>query len=248
MTAMFAQTSNLQAQELSPAPAETAKGMPQVSDEGTDVWYYIVTANTELGEMCITDIDEKGDSKVKFAIAQREADNQKQQWKLMKPLNAQTANVHFVNRATGNIIQTRYDFDGYYNAQATKDAQESNGWKIEVVKDDQMKISGRAQDGLMGYLNVSAAGQDVMEIPAEADFANSPYAWFFVEATAPVGVIDNPFDEVSVYVADGKIIVSGADDYTLTHISGVRVPNNQVLPAGVYLVTIQGRTQSVLVK
>lgn len=226
---------------------------PEVSGEKS-IYYYIKSADPSLSEACITDINETGTSAVKFKVQAKETDLDKvkfQQWKMIKPENVTGTNVFFVNRATGNIIQTAYDFNGYFNAQSTDNFENSNGWAITFLDFTQFKISGLDTNGQTGYLNASSMDKSADLIPAASDFVNSSYAWTFEVADILTSIQNpepDPFDEVEVKIIDKRIYVDGTEDYAVYHISGIPVDKNVELPIGIYLVTIQGKTKSYLVK
>ena len=225
--------------------------LPEISDT-KDIWYYIFSGNPEYKNKCITDINETGSGIVKFEIQDKQENNNYQQWKLIKPINATNDNVHFVNRATNNIIQTRYDFDGYYNVQSTDNAENSNGWQLTFINLDQFQISGKDETEITGYLNASLNQGEAAPIPLKTEFLNSNYSWRFEKAKGGTSIeeidVPDPFDNIRIYVINKRIVVEGTDDYMLTHISGMRMPKDRELHTGVYLVTIQGKTKSVLVK
>ncbi len=232
--------------------------LPEVSTN-VDVWYYISSGNPQYPNRCIVDINEPGTGVAKFEIQQKSSDTSEhsQQWKLIRPVNATNDNVHFMNRLTGNIIQTEYDFNGYYyNAQSTTDITQSNGWKLSVVSvssatNTQIKISGVNASGEIGYLNVSS-DQNAAEWPPVEDstFVNSSYSWIFSKVDSNVSSIHEKdlFADVKLYVQDRRIVVENVDDYKIYHISGVEVQKNAILPVGVYIVRIQGQSRSILVK
>ena len=225
---------------------------PEISDT-KDIWYYINSAQSGNTNKCITDINEIGSGNVKFKIQDKESNAEKaiyQQWKVIKPVNSSDNNVFFVNRGTGNIIQTAYDYNGYFNAQSTKDTESTNGWALTFIDFIQFKISGLDSAGLTGYLNASSTTEDAEMIPGNNEFTNSAFAWTFeqVTETSIDPVTPDPFDEFKVTVINKRIFVEGTDDYFITHISGIPVKKDVELPTGVYLVTIEGKTKSYLVK
>ena len=230
-----------------------AAQLPEVSTN-VDVWYYISSGHPQYLNRCIVDINEPGTGVAKFEVRQKSSDTSEhsQQWKLIRPVNATSKNVHFVNRLTGNIIQTEYDFNGYYHAQSTTDITKSNGWNMQVISGrNQIKISGVNASGEIGYLNVSSESNDPEWIPLEdADFVNSFYSWTFSKVDPNVSSIHEKdlFEDVELYVQDRRIVVENVDDYKIYHISGVEVQKNTMLPVGVYIVRIQGQSRSILVK
>lgn len=225
--------------------------LPQVS-ESEDIWYYINSANPLYTNKCITDINAAQSNLAKFEVQDKQSDNHYQQWKVIRPINATEDINHFMNRATGNIIQTRADYNGYFNAQSTNSVENSNGWSIEYLFFDQFSISGKDDDGIDGYLNVSSTLEPAQSLPEIANFINSSFSWTFekvgTNTSIPEIEKEDPFSNVRIYVQNRRIIVEGADDYRVTHISGIRISKDGELPVGVYLVTIKNKTKTVLVK
>ncbi|NDV46475.1 hypothetical protein D0T49_05395 [Paludibacter sp. 221] len=225
---------------------------PKIS-ESTNYWYYIFSGNPQYNK-CITDIEAGSSEKIKFELQDQTENNKHQQWKLIKPINATDEKVYFVNRATKQIIQTEYDFNGYYCAQSVSSVDATNGWQVSYLGLNQFSISGYNNYNTIGYLNVSSTESPAETIPD--DMLNTSFSWIFKEELNPgkdddTGldiVSKNPFDTIDVYTVDRKIIVDGTDDYVVTNMYGIRVNADQQLAAGVYLVTIQGKTLSILVK
>ncbi len=59
---------------------------------------------------------------------------------------------------------------------------------------------------------------------------------------------DNYGNNISVYVENGRIVVTGATNYSITNINGAPVNKFQQLPAGVYVVhTAEGIERQVVV-
>lgn len=227
---------------------------PEVSDT-KDVWYYIYSAQTGNTDKCITDTKAAAGNEIKFSLTPKSTDSiamEAQQWKMIQPENATNNNVLFVNRATGNIIQTEYDYNGYFNATSTTDPENSNGWALTFINLNQFKISGLNADGDTGYLNVSSLQEEASSIPLENDFFNSAYAWTFepVDRITSMDQPEDPFADssVRVRVENRRIIVEGTDDYSVYHVSGIQVEKEIELPVGVYLVSIDGHTKAYLVK
>lgn len=226
--------------------------LPQISDGETEQWYYIYSASTSFARMYITDVDADASEIVKFELQAKMnvGSDYAQQWKIIKPVNATNDNVHFVNRATQNIIQTKFDFNGYYSVQSTTDVEQSSGWIMEVISGSQIKISGKDETGATGYLNAAPDQRAIIDIPIASGFRDSTYSWMFAEAEEGDAIeeVENPFEGVNIYVENRVIIVENADDYALYHISGIPVDKDAQHPAGVYLVKIQGKAQTILVK
>ncbi|MDL2223802.1 M60 family metallopeptidase [Bacteroidales bacterium OttesenSCG-928-M06] len=154
---------------------------PTISD-GQEYWYYIKSAKTGIVGACITDVNETGSGAVKFKLQDKESEETKkkyQQWKVVKPANSSSGEFVFVNRATGNIIQTACNYDGYFNAGSTKDIVNTNGWDISFLELDQFKISGLDSQEIQGYLNASPLSSEAELIPNDANFLHSAFAWKF---------------------------------------------------------------------
>ncbi|MDH8702236.1 hypothetical protein M2138_001596 [Dysgonomonadaceae bacterium PH5-43] len=225
---------------------------PQVSTN-TDIWYYIKSAETGQRDKYITDVNASTTDIVKFKVLTKETDDEKlcyQQWKVIKPTDT-SSTMHFVNRATGNVIKTAYDYNSYFNVQSATEVGESNGWKLSFINLDQFAISGLDAQGITGYLNSSSTLKPATAIPLDVEFLNSSYAWRFVEIETDTHInknISNPFENVDIRVEDRRVIVEGANDYSVYHISGFQVGKDIQLPVGVYLIVINGSTKSILVK
>ena len=63
-----------------------------------------------------------------------------------------------------------------------------------------------------------------------------------------LSVKDVEISDVSVYVVDGKVVVVGAEHYTIVSIDGRILSPESQLPAGIYYVVVNGRTYPVFAK
>lgn len=145
----------------------------EMSDVDTNIWYIIRSNKAGHEEKCVTDVTNASYSNVKFAIADIQQGDYRQQWKLVKK-TTDSADSHFdlVNRLTGNIIQTDYSLDqGYYYTQFTQDRLESNGWQINYIGEKEYAIYGTNSDGLQRFLNATVAD----EIPEVYNVNNLRY-------------------------------------------------------------------------
>ncbi|MDH8702238.1 hypothetical protein M2138_001598 [Dysgonomonadaceae bacterium PH5-43] len=227
---------------------------PTASTNDNEVWYYINSAQTGNTDKCITDINASANDAVKFELLPKgtnKDENYNQQWKIVKPTTASSV-MHFVNRETGNVINTAYDYNSYFNAQSTSDIEESNGWRLTFINLTQFKISGLDANGITGYLNASSTLSPAEEIPTTEEFFDSAFAWTFELVDKPNSIdeipVTNPLENVNFRVEDRRIIVEGTDNYSVYHISGFKVSKDIQLPVGVYLLNINGKTISILVK
>ncbi|MDL2223941.1 hypothetical protein LJB92_01350 [Bacteroidales bacterium OttesenSCG-928-M06] len=224
---------------------------PVFSDENSQEWYVIKSNKPGCENKCITDIVASSLPQLKFGIDEVKKGDYSQQWKLVKKSpDAGDNSFLIVNRATGNIIQTSFSQkDGYYYTQSTKDQNESNGWNVNHFGKRKFEIFGINTDGAKRYLNATVQG----ELPEEYDketVVNSGFSWTLEKVDVTVGVDyiakPNDWDDIKIYSENKRIYVIGADNYTLRTITGVIVDKNASHPAGVYLVTVNGKTKPVI--
>ena len=81
-----------------------------------------------------------------------------------------------------------------------------------------------------------------------SNLANSSYAWIFSKADTEVGIEDvvaSQNDKVSV--EDGRIIApEGAEVHIFTP-EGIELPSDSRLTPGIYIVTVNGKANKILV-
>ena len=219
----------------------------EYSTAGQEVWYSINSAKSGLEGKCITDVSSNGEA-IKLSVnANASADNQ--MWKIV----ANSSKVDFINKSTGNILQTKSDLletNLMYNyTQLTNNLSESDGWTLNYLRAGQYAISGVEEDLITRYLNASVEGS-LDEYNAD-NLSYSGFAWKFLktEKNVSIPVVSDDSSNVFVYVENKKIIVKGADDYTVRTIYGAIIPaKDRELPIGVYLVTVKGKTTKLVVK
>lgn len=213
-------------------------------------WYYIFSGKNGYETKCITDLDNNTDDKVKFELQNRIKNNNHQLWKMIVAPQERGNNVCFINKATGNIIRTNYDFNGYYCVQSTTDAYDTNGWRLIYTGEGQFLICGLNDIGVTGFLNAASSNESPEYISEGKDIINSAYTWTFKKEDSPTdGIkVDDAVNDIIVYSCDRKIYVEGCSDYTITHITGMRMNAGAALPVGVYLVTTPHGTMSVVVR
>ncbi|MCC8145597.1 MAG: RICIN domain-containing protein [Bacteroidales bacterium] len=227
--------------------------VPEISTSGKEVWYSIVSQKPGFESRVITDVTDQNLSNVKLSLDAFVSGDYTQQWKIVEMSNSE---VQFVNRATGNMIQTEAEFNSYFYALSAPFNSNANGWTMQYLGSSQYEMNGFNTAGSQVHMN--AASDD-----AEADIyltgnnRDSGFAWTFqrvvdtasARAEQVVTGIDN--EQPVTYrigVNERKIYVYGADNYTVRNISGVTMNPSAELPVGVYLVTIDGKTTKILVK
>ncbi|MCC8146930.1 MAG: RICIN domain-containing protein [Bacteroidales bacterium] len=224
---------------------------PVMSDDDSQTWYIIKSNKEGYEGKCVTDIVSSALPNIKFGIDDFKEGDYSQQWKLVKKTTTSSdKRFEMVNRATGNIIQTSYSMkDGYYYTQSTQDMAESNGWLINYYGEKEYDIYGTNEDGLKRYLNATL-GEEVPEEYNANTVKGSGFSWTFQKAEVSTGweYIAKPDDwnDIIVYSEDLRIYVKGADEYTVRTLTGVMVNKDSSLPAGVYLVTVNGKTKAVV--
>jgi len=217
---------------------------PYVSNDNETAWFTISSAKTGFTDKCLTDIVSAGDD-AKFSIETPTANNYNQQWKIVKKNSG--ALVEFVNRATGNVINTTTIFDVYFYTQSATDITESKGWTINALESSQYEIYTTI-NGAPRYWGLSTENAAPPAYISGSSL-NSAFAWKFkmVDSDIYTSTTAPKTADFRVSTRNHRIYVEGAEQYTITGISGVRFPNNKDLPNGIYIVNVNGKTVKVLV-
>jgi hypothetical protein len=176
--------------------------------------------------------------------------SQAQQWKMIGKANGR---ADFVNRATGNIISTNTTLNKYYYVNYVTDPADSEGWQYSLISGatNQYEVYSTAADGAVSYWNATTDGQNADRY-GSGGTANTTYAWQFTwveEVKSPTAI--NPptvAGKFRAYAQDGYIYVPDCTDYRVTTLYGIPVRKNIQLPAGLYIVTADGKSVKVLVK
>lgn len=210
------------------------------------VWYSINSAKTNSTGECITDAS----SDIKIAVDGFIENNENQLWKLLQ----NGSKVNFVNKATGKAIQNQSDVSEtnpmYNYTQLTEDATGNDGWTLNHLRGGQFSISGVEEDNITRYLNATEEGAAPEPFDSNA-LTNSGFAWRFKKiSTTYTGIptIGKEGRDFFIYSVNRRIIVEGTSNYTIRTIHGTSVNKNTVLPVGIYLVTVNGKTSKLLVK
>lgn len=221
----------------------------EYSTTGNDVWYTIQSAKTGNNDMYMTDV-QNGDGSRYLSLTSGE-NTDSQYWKLVKKGTL----TQFVNKATGNVLQTKSDLvDPYFQynfTQLTQDAAQSKGWSLTHIRGGQYAISGVEEDNITRYLSASNTGNNTPEeLNLNDNLYFSSFAWKLTKADGDVSipVLNGEENTFYAYPENRKIKVVGADEYSVRTIQGVLVDKDSTLPVGIYLVTANGKTVKVLVK
>ncbi|MCC8145785.1 MAG: hypothetical protein LIO93_04950 [Bacteroidales bacterium] len=221
----------------------------EYSDAKTNVWYTINSSEKGADPVkCMTDVSTSTNSTIKIAVEEAQENNSYQLWKLVKKGSL----TNFVNKATGNIIQTQSNISEpnimYNYTQLTTDEADSKGWSLKHIRAGQYAIYGVEEDNITRYLTVTTEGVE----PGIYDPNNlifSKLAWKFNKVSTETSLPEiYEKDDIRIYSENKKIVVTGADNYTIRNIQGIVVNRNIELPVGIYLVTVEGKTTKVLVK
>lgn len=222
----------------------------EYSTDKKQVWYTIHSASDKLNNACMTDASDKTDPDIRIAVDTPENGNDRQLWKLVQKENSR---IDLINKSTGNLIQTRSDLsesDRPFNfTQLTKDPAESSGWLLQYAGNGQYLFSGEEEDGITRYLHASTDNST----PESYDAGNllfSAFAWKFNKNSTSGGVSIGKVDsdnDVRIRVEERRIIVTGAEQYTVRTIQGITINPSVTLPTGVYLVTANGTTTKIIV-
>lgn len=232
--------------------------VPQVSTGSKEIWYVIASGKPGLTDRCITDVTGQNLTDVKFSMDEIVAGNYAQQWKIV---NVNETEVQFVNRATGNIMQKEAVYNRYYYTQPAPYSSDASGWVISYAGERQYEMSGYNADGIQVYMNATSDEKET-DIYLQGNAKNTGFAWTFkkpqgmslnlapqqIMTTETTGLDNEIVTGIRIGVSDRRIIVIGADDYTIRNISGIVMNNGTELPVGIYLVTVNGKTTKILVK
>jgi hypothetical protein len=218
---------------------------PVLSSDNTTLWMTI--QNPKTGKY-LTDAVTSAPGK-NFILAASDG-SQAQQWKM---INKGAGKADFVNRATGNIISTSTTLNKYYYVGYATDPAESDGWQYSLISGatNQYAIYSTNVYGVDSYWNATTDGQPADRY-GSGSAANTTYAWQFtwVEEVKNTTAINPPAvaDKFRAYAQDGYIHVPNCKDYRITTLYGTPVRKNIQLPAGLYIVTADGKSVKVLVK
>lgn len=221
-----------------------------ISDNLKTVWYFISNTQENYKDKCITDITNQGGSNAKFSLENMTDENDYQYWKVVKNSDeAGDEKVQLINKATGNIIQTKSIKNGAFNyIQYTSDFSDSDGWVLNYIGNKQYEIFGKEKDNVTRYLYVGNEETNFPDVYIQGKF-NSAFSWKFVLAEGDPTNIPNVIeDDILVYSEERKIIVKGTEDYTVWNIQGLRLAKDVQLPVGIYLVQLNNRVVKILVK
>ena len=223
----------------------------------TITWYNIINAKSgSKGEMIV----DAGEEKPYFTIEAREPSDPSAQWCIFEDTPGKYG---IINRATGNCIYESYYVDDeivddftfrlsrlnfFYvpYSEEYSNAWDFNEWNILPVGENQYAISGNIYM-MRTILSPYTMGENP-EKYMRTGLANSSYAWIFSKADTEVGIEDvvaSQNDKVSV--EDGRIIApEGAEVHIFTP-EGIELPSDSRLTPGIYIVTVNGKANKILV-
>ena len=217
---------------------------PEVSYPGHQVWYQVVSAFPETKGMVMSDCSAASAS-FPVGIESPQESLASQQWLLLYADDAQKL-VYLVNRNTGHALQPVSAAEELYRVtQLLSSASEGKGFVLTGLGRGQYAFVGTESDGQSRGLAATQQGQATGNVVPEQD---TPYAWTFKKIQVTNGLEGAPADEKPlIYLRNRRIEVSGGVPYTITRADGIQVPCGSQLPAGVYLVTVAGRTTKVMI-
>lgn len=216
----------------------------------TITWYNIINAKSgSEGEMIV----DTGEEKPYFTIEAREPSDPSAQWCIIEDTPGKYG---IINRATGKRISGSYYLDDEIVDDFTfrllmrsffyipNSGLNFNKWNILPVGENQYAIS---HNGYQAILSPYTMGENP-EKYMRTGLANSSYAWIFSKADTEVGIEDvvaSQNDKVSV--EDGRIIApEGAEVHIFTP-EGIELPSDSRLTPGIYIVTVNGKANKILV-
>ena len=221
----------------------------------TITWYNIINAKSgSEGEMIV----DTGEEKPYFTIEAREPSDPSAQWCIFEDTPGKYG---IINRATGNCIYESYYVDDeivddftfrlsmlgfFYVPDPFYIPYHEGYFNILPVGENQYAISGNIY--MMRTILSSYTMGENPEKYMRSNLANSSYAWIFSKADTEVGIEDvvaSQNDKVSV--EDGRIIApEGAEVHIFTP-EGIELPSDSRLTPGIYIVTVNGKANKILV-
>lgn len=222
----------------------------EYSTDNEVVWYTINSAKEEINSKCLTDESTTVNSAIKIGVEDYVQGSDNQLWKLVETTDSK---INFINKATGKLIQTKSNVveeNILYNyTQLDLNPSGNKGWSLVYVGVGQYVLTGVEEDDIQRYLNATTEGT----APDEYDSSNLPFstfAWKFAKEKKDIVSTPNVKEEnnIRIYSISRKIVVEGAEEYTIKTIQGTAVNKNIELPVGIYLITANGKTTKLLVK
>jgi hypothetical protein len=222
----------------------------ELSSDEYSVWYFITSAKPEYRNKGITDVVNNALPDIKFSLENISANNDRQLWKAIKKSNAATdKHIHFVNKATGNLIQTHSIYNNYYYfTQATGREDQSNGWIANYLGGKQFEIYGTENDGVTRYLSASSRNQPRPDVLTGENTKDTGFAWILKKADDFSAINNLSPKPVRISVKENRIIVDGSSNYVIRNLQGIQICRNIALPAGIYFVTLDNQTFKIFVK
>jgi hypothetical protein len=223
-------------------------------ESGSDdnpVWYFITSAKPEYRNKGITDVVSEAHPDIKFSLETITANNDKQLWRAVrKSADPADKRIRFINKATGNIIQTRSVYSNYYYfTQYTDQPEQCNGWLTRYLGGKQFEIYGTENDGVTRYLNASSREQTRPDRLLDENTKDTGFAWILKNADDFSALNNFSPQYVRVYSNEKQIIVEGCNDYIIRNLQGMSMKRNTALSTGVYLVTVKNnKTFKIVVK
>ena len=219
----------------------------------TITWYNIINAKSgSEGEMIV----DAGEEKPYFTIEAREPSDPSAQWCIIEDTPGKYG---IINRATGKRISESYHVDDeivddftfrlsmlgfFYVPDPFYIPYHEGYFNILPVGENQYAISHNGYQAILSSYTMGENPEKYMR----TGLANSSYAWIFSKADTEVGIEDvvaSQNDKVSV--EDGHIIApEGAEVHIFTP-EGIELPSDSRLTPGIYIVTVNGKANKILV-
>lgn len=140
--------------------------------------------------------------------------------------------VGIVNKATG----------WYMNENGDADAEPTTTFTLKLLED------GVSFNIIPAGKNPLHAQKTGLEIVTYQGGAGTASAWKFVEEKTNTAISSVATDNCKVYVANGKVVVEGSENYSVFTIAGQQVNAKATLGAGVYVVKVNNKAIKVVVK
>ena len=215
-----------------------------LSTKGNEVWYSIVPVKEGLDGMALTEASgETGGYPVMLETLA--ADNQAQQWKFVE--EETSGRIMIASRKNGlHILPSSYVSDGF-NITAMGWVAKYRGFDFKYLGLGQYAIAGTEDDDVVRYLGLQNVEGESLEL-GSGNLINTDFAWKFKQMGTGTGVDALAAGKLQVRVANGRIVVDGADNWQVVSALGMEMPKDAKLQKGVYIVTADGQSVKVTIK
>lgn len=212
------------------------------SDDIETSWYNIVNCGEAYDGLAIK--EEQNGVSSQLVLVDAVEEDYAAQWKAVRPAQG---GVQWVNRQTGNAINTTSEPMGIFNLlQAKTLVADGDIWTATYLGDKQYSFSCIEDDRVERYMGANAENANAPEELDLKKILNSSHAWQLrLVETEPTAVNEVETDMPTVRVRNHRIYVDGCTDFKVYTASGVKMPADSRLQPGLYIVTVKDKSVKI---